>query len=207
MIVGRLQVISRAGSARQAKCTFATWNCICECGTECVIRGASLRNGTTKSCGCLQSEAARENGVATTKHGMHGTPEHRAWQSMIARCTNPKATGYEYWGGRGIRVCVKWRESFSAFLEEVGRRPSARHSLGRIENGGHYEPGNVRWETQAQQQNNRRSNRHLTVNGVTKTLSQWAASTGLLPETIASRLDRRGWPPELAVVARDFRAK
>lgn len=83
-------------------------------------------------------------------------PEYHAWKGMIKRCTNKKNRGWPNYGGRGITVCERWRESYLTFLADVGRRPSSKHSLDRIANDGNYEPGNVRWATRKQQINNRR---------------------------------------------------
>src|SRR5919106_2312632 len=84
------------------------------------------------------------------------TPEYHSWLGMIRRCTNSKATGFKHWGGRGISVCDRWRNSYLAFLEDMGRRPSPEHSLDRINNNGNYEPGNCRWATSSEQRFNSR---------------------------------------------------
>lgn len=91
-----------------------------------------------------------------TSHRRWNTPEYRIWQQMIQRCHNPKRPQYRYWGGRGIVVCDLWRHSFVQFFADVGLRPSAQHTLDRIDNDGNYEPGNVRWATLSQQSGNRR---------------------------------------------------
>lgn len=117
---------------------------------------------------------------------------------MIGRCEDPRAPHFEYWGGRGIRVCERWRGSFANFLADVGLRPGSRHSLDRIDVNGHYEPGNVRWATAAEQQHNRRDNIVVEAFGQKRTAIDWSAESGIRLDTIVARL-KRGWPPERAV--------
>lgn len=102
-----------------------------------------------------------------TRHGGSGDSEYNCWAMMIQRCENPNTPGYlEFYGGRGVKVCHRWRESYPAFLEDMGRRPSGVHSLDRFPNkDGNYEPGNVRWATPSEQQANLRNNIHVVVNG------------------------------------------
>lgn len=141
------------------------WVCSCSCGTIKEVYSTHLRNGTSKSCGCLHREIVVEMNF---KHGGRGTPEYTAWKNMISRCYNPKKDRYKDWGGRGIMVCEEWRNDFSAFLRHIGKRPSSKHSVDRIEVNGNYEPGNVRWATlEAQSHNQRLSKRNTTgVRGV-----------------------------------------
>lgn len=131
---------------------------------------------------------------------MYGSPEYRAWMGARARCENPKTRSYKSYGGRGIRFAERWKGEggFVRFLEDVGRKPSKRHSLDRINNEGNYEPGNVRWATGKQQGRNKRTSHVLTVGPVSDTLSGWAERTGIGKSTIRERLDR-GWTPERAV--------
>ncbi len=144
------------------------WECLCDCGKIVVTESSSLINGNTKSCGCLQKEVARESLLATTKtHGdtVKGvtTSEYRAWQSMRQRCMNPNQHSFRLWGGRGITICDRWSD-FSNFLSDMGRKPSPRHSIDRINNDGNYEPSNCRWATQKEQIANRRPFRRRVRN-------------------------------------------
>ena len=188
---GRLKVIRRAGVTANRK---VLWECQCECGTTCTVRTAQLRSGKTQSCGCRRKELALE---ACTKHGCAGrgreSKEYRIWQGMIERCTNPNEPHYKDYGGRGITVCQRWRESFAAFLEDVGHRPSDRHQLDRFpNNGGNYESGNVRWATRKQQMRNTRANKLLTYQGETLPMVEWCERLSLDYGKVSYRL-RRGW--------------
>jgi hypothetical protein len=112
---------------------------------------------------------------------------------MWQRCTNPKNPSFKRYGGRGIRVCDRWKD-FALFLEDVGPRPSAKHSLDRHpDNDGDYEPGNVRWATPEEQQGNTSANRRLTYRGVTHVFAEWSRITGIQVSTIKVRIDRLGW--------------
>ena len=121
------------------------YKCKCDCGNELVVSHSNLQSGNTKSCGCLRKEIVLANRF---KHGCSGyseTKEYRAWKDMKTRCYNPNYIRYNCYGGRGIKVCEIWLNDFQAFLDDVGFAPSPDHSIDRIDNDGHYEPGNVRW--------------------------------------------------------------
>jgi hypothetical protein len=137
------------------------WRCLCACGETTTVQRSNLKSGATLSCGCLHSERARERykqiGRLRQTHGEAGaTPEYRAWASMKRRCFNPNVWNYKNYGGRGITVCPQWAGSFEAFLADVGRKPSQKHVLDKINNNGNYEPGNVRWATMSESNKNRR---------------------------------------------------
>ncbi|RLA42161.1 MAG: hypothetical protein DRQ64_00265 [Gammaproteobacteria bacterium] len=184
---GRLTVVRVGGS-------YAS--CHCECGTEKEINKGSLRSGRTASCGCLNSELASERMAAQkTTHGMSRSSEYQVWGALVQRCTNPNNPNYPKYGGRGITVNPLWVESFEAFFQEIGARPSMQHSVDRIDNGQGYEPGNVRWATRSEQQRNTRRNRLLTLGDKTQCMSAWAEELGISRKTLHMRLSR-GWSAE-----------
>jgi hypothetical protein len=150
------------------------WHVKCDCGNEKSVRTRMLREKLSQSCGCFQRERVAETGHQNRTHGEDTkSPEYRAWSKMKNRCYNKKDKRYREWGGKGIRVCDRWLNSYPNFLEDVGRKPSRRHSLGRINNNGHYTPENTRWETPVQQAQNRGSRIHaITIDGVTDSMSQ-----------------------------------
>lgn len=127
------------------------------------------------------------------------TPEYSAWSSMKFRCQNPRATNYDDYGGRGIRVCDRWLNSFDNFLADMGPRPSREYSLDRINNSGNYEPSNCRWATMARQQRNKRSNHNVQFRGRTMTVTEAAELAGANIIRVRSRI-KRGWPIERAVL-------
>jgi hypothetical protein len=133
-----------------------------------------------------------------TKSGGYRTTEYIPWVAMIQRCTNPNCSGYAYYGGRGIQVCDRWKTSYSAFLEDMGRRPSPLHSIDRANNNGNYEPGNVRWATRDDQARNKRSNNNITAFGKARCITDWAEDLSIQPSAISTRL-ANGWTPEDAV--------
>lgn len=131
-------------------------------------------------------------------HGLSYTPEYRAWQQMVRRCHNPEHPAYANYGGRGILVCDEWREDVTAFVADMGERPSPAHELDRIDNDRGYFPGNVRWTDRVTNSRNRRSNRVLEIDGFSQPVTAWAEEYGVKRNTISKRL-AAGWPPEQAV--------
>lgn len=135
------------------------WKCKCDCGNITIVSAYELRKGLTKSCGCLRKKNASQLYV---KHGLSrfpdGTirPEFNAWVGIKTRCYNKNRPEYKRYGGRGIKVCDRWKDSFENFLEDMGERPSPRHSIDRIDVDGDYEPSNCRWATDEMQSRNQR---------------------------------------------------
>jgi hypothetical protein len=151
---GRLVALKRAPN-RRYPCgkSLVFWLCRCDCGVEKEITAGYLHSAHTQSCGCRQKELARSQNIT---HGMRHTPEYDAWTNMIARCTRQNNKRYKDYGGRGIRICDSWLNSFASFYAAIGRRTSPKYSIDRINNDGNYEPGNCRWATPKEQRHNRR---------------------------------------------------
>jgi hypothetical protein len=172
------------------------WLCRCDCGGQTVIRSSPLV-AKTRSCGCLIKDSCKR---LFTKHGLTNTPLHGIWCQITQRCTNPSNPAFPNYGGRGIKMDEGWQASFVAFRDAVGDRPTPKHTIDRIDNDGPYAPGNVRWVSREVQARNRRTNRLITANGITRTLAEWIALSGLAATTVERRL-KRGWPPQEAVTS------
>lgn len=199
---GRLTVVSPAEYTLNGR----RWNCRCDCGSERVVLGHSLRRGATTSCGCYQRERSaqvclernRLRNPTVVTHGRSKTPEYRAWQKMKERCLKPSDKRYADYGGRGISVCPEWHSDFAAFYASVGTRPSPRHSLDRIDNDKGYEPGNCRWALPREQMTNRRMTRFVEVDGEEVPLADLAKRHGIPANTLRFRIVK-GWDVDRAV--------
>jgi hypothetical protein len=166
--------------------------CCCDCGTTKDLICKHIVSGHTKSCGCFNLKMER---VGRVTHGQSKTGTYRSWTAMQTRCHNPNSKYYAQYGGRGIKVCDRWRSSFEDFLADMGERPEGM-TLDRFPNvDGDYEPGNCRWATTEQQANNRQDSVYLEHDGRRMTISQWSRETGFGLGTISVRL-KAGWSVE-----------
>lgn len=167
---GKLVVVARALPPPDKVWLDPRWVCLCSCGTWRVVVGSCLRGGITKSCGCIQRQRI-ENAVRKA-------PEYRAHQQMIQRCENQNFISYHRYGGRGIKVCARWKKSYINFLADVGPRPSVKHTLDRIDNDGNYCPSNVRWATRKQQSRNTSKTLRVSYKGKLRPLAEAVEMAG-----------------------------
>jgi hypothetical protein len=154
---GRLLVMERGANSPGGKCRF--W-CVCDCGVKKEILSTSLMSGKNKSCGCYRVEFGRRIGASNLTHKMIDTSEYQCWANMKDRCHNSRNKSYRRYGGRGIQVCERWRDSFESFLEDMGRKPGPELSIERKDNNGPYEKRNCMWATRSQQQRNKNPFKH-----------------------------------------------
>lgn len=193
----RLNVIKHEGKNNLNK---YIWLCLCDCGNRLTVIGENLRNGNTKSCGCLNIDKIKKR---STKHG-HASRKnlsriYKIWKSMIQRCNNKKSTKYPDYGGRGITVCKRWLDSFENFLTDMKEPPTEKHSIDRINNDEGYYKENCRWATNKQQMRNTRNNRLITYNGKTQCLAAWSEELSIDSRIIGERIDKYGWSTEKAL--------
>jgi hypothetical protein len=189
---GRWIVLERAANGNGRR---RHYHCRCDCGTERTVRGESLRNGVSASCGCLREEL---HVAAITKHGgsASGSSIYKIWLGMRARCSNPHTAYWHIYGGKGIKVDPRW-DDFAIFLADMGPRPKG-YSIERRDGNGDYTPNNCYWASPREQSRNTSRCRYITWNGETKVITEWAEITGISRSTIYKRLDR-GEPIEEAL--------
>jgi len=176
---GRWKVIKYKGVSR--------WLCVCACGTKRVVRSSSLKLGVSQSCGCLAAEIASK---LHSIHNMGGTRTHQIWRNMIDRCHNPNAQAFHRYGGRGIKVCKKWRESFTSFLDDMGEKPAGL-TLERRNNNGDYSPKNCFWADRKTQAGNRSNSLILVLDGISASLHSHAKRTGISYHALYKRHFRK----------------
>ena len=177
---GKLTVIKRD----ETRADNRYYICKCDCGKIVSVMGKLLLNGVTRSCGCYRQELM-------TTHGLSRTKIYRTWSDMRSRCHNPNDTGFKNYGERGIAVCDEWRNDFVAFYEYVSKLEhfgEEGYSLDRINVNGNYEPGNLRWATDAEQRRNRTDNHYVEVGGESLIITDLSKATGIGIPTLVRRL-------------------
>lgn len=196
---GRLTVIER--TENKGKSTM--WLCKCDCGNERIVSRNNLSTGHSMSCGCLKKETITK--IKTT-HGKRDTRLYHIWSSMKGRCITTSNHKYKNYGGRGITICEEWLNDFQAFYDwAMANGYSDDLSIDRIDVNGNYEPSNCRWTDAKTQMNNMTTNRLITYNGKTQTVSQWADETGINRGTLITRFNL-GWEEERALTTKNFEA-
>jgi len=183
-VFGRLSVVRLLGSWMNRH----YWLCLCRCGRSTEVATSTLKIGNTRSCGCLSREVTSS---ASTTHGMSKHPLYGTWMRMIQRCEDKGCTDYQYYGARGITVCVEWH-NFPNFISDVGQRPVGG-TIERCNNDKAYGPDNFRWATRHEQMQNTRGTRLITHNGTSRSISEWARHFNIKPRTLNARLNRLGY--------------
>lgn len=167
------------------------WLCECSCGNQRVVYSGHLKNGASKSCGCKMPKGESH---VRYKHGMSETPEFKIWLQMHTRCYNPNAKGWEHYGGKGVYVCDRWKEDFTAFYADMGPRPSPNHSIDRYDIDRGYEPGNCRWATDKEQARNTSRTKWVTYEGKRMSLAEACELSGMNYGYAQERLaSGKGW--------------
>ena len=190
-IFGRLTVERNIG--RHKTRLQIIWECKCECGNRTIVAGNELREGETKSCGCLIRDVLIKQ---NTKHNLCHSRGYKSWSQMIQRCENPKATFYIHYGGRGIKVCEHWHK-FENFYEDMGNCPD-NLELNRINNNNGYFKENCKWSSKQEQMRNTRSNINITFKGKTQCISAWAQELNINIHTLFNRINTYKWSIEKA---------
>lgn len=188
----KLTVIEYVGYDPETRAVM--WKCKCECGKEIITRKSHLKRGNSKSCGCLTRRAD-----LNLKHGLYKHPIYNRWENMRRRCNNPNDTAYENYGGRGIKVCKEWNNSFEAFHRDMAATYKEGLTLERKDVNGDYSPENCVWATMMEQGNNKRTTRFITVFGEKMSMSEACRKYDINWNTLDHRLNKMGLSPEDAV--------
>ena len=185
---GRLTVIS-LDHLNKKKATY--WLCKCDCGKQKVISRSGLTSGDIISCGCYKKEHNKEFGL---KHGLSNSKLYSTWSGIVQRCTNKNASNYKRYGGRGIKICDEWKNSFQCFYDwAVSSGYSDELTIDRINVNGNYEPSNCRWVSMSVQANNTRRNHYFEYNGVVHTIAQWSRILNVNHETLRYRINHNNF--------------
>ena len=184
---GKWTVIGRATNHKKA----VMWYCVCDCGAKKVVHGTSLKSGASTMCRQCANRYRKPRTHGLTKH-----PLYKVWQRIKSSTTNPNHQDYEWYGGKGVRVCEEWFHDFAKFYEwSIANGYQQGLTIDRIDVNGNYEPSNCRWVPFKEQTLNRTDNAYLTHDGVTRTIKEWSRITGVKPTTLYARF-HKGWSPD-----------
>lgn len=195
---GKLTAMEIVATPFGKKSKHKYWKCLCDCGNYHIVKSSHLIALQVKSCGCYLIEANRER---SETHGMSGHPLYGTYSSMMSRCYKKQNKRYKRYGGRGIKVFHKFKNPkyFIQWVEKnLGKKPSTKHSLDRIDNNKGYYPGNLRWANQVTQVRNRSVTKILVINGVKKSISEWCEIYNIKYSIYADRI-KSGWDHEFAL--------
>jgi len=182
---------------KERKIGGSKWECLCDCGKISFVMGSKLKNGRTKSCGCFNREQI-------TKHGFSGTRFFQTYRSIKYRCSNPNASKYHLYGGKGIKIL--WdsfkdfkNDMYKNYLGHVQKFGEYETQIDRIDGNKHYCKENCRWVTRLEQARNIKTAKHITYQGKTLYLGEWAEKFNLRKKLIYSRIFERNWSIEKAL--------
>lgn len=162
---------------------------VTDCGNKHASKGyCNIHYTRMKNHGVLEISNPHE------RNGSTANPEYEVWKKMRHRCNNPNDKRYDIYGAKGVTVCKRWQHSFNNFIEDMGRRPSNKYSIERLDSNGNYEPSNCVWATSKQQANNTSRNHLVEFNGKTQTVRQWCDELGLSYSRVLDRLNKLKWP-------------
>lgn len=185
MRFGKWTVVETVGRKRR---------CVCDCGNQSTVFWADLKAGRSTKCRkCGIAAGVKAMHSAIRRHGLSNTPSHTVWVDMRRRCNQPHRPDYHRYGGRGIRVCDRWNESFDAFLADMGQKPGPEYTLDRVDPDGPYSPENCRWATRRTQARNTRTNHYVEIDGERMALVEAAERYGIHYPTFLNRYLNLGW--------------
>jgi len=192
-VFGKVTVLCREGTN---KGKHVTWKCKCECGTFKTITSNSLLHQDIISCGCTTSQTisdkSKKHGHNTDFNGKSST--YNSWDNMNQRCRNPKNTNYPRYGAKGITVCERWMgvKGFINFLEDMGEKPTSKHSIDRIDTNLNYTPDNCRWATRYEQHRNKSNNLWYEYNGEKVILTDLAKKLNVSGNALKEYINKHG---------------
>jgi ribosomal protein S27E len=192
---GKLTVLYRDPNSPRK---YTKWICKCDCGNTTSVYSHALRQGKTKSCGCMSSK--KNTSSRTNRSNLHGKSKsklYHVYYSILDRCNNPNNKAYKHYGARGITICDEWEKSFENFYKwAISNGYQEGLTLERIDNNKGYSPENCKWIPKSEQVKNRRTTLYATINGETKTLKEWAEISGIKYSTLHYRKTKYNWPDE-----------